>query len=97
MSDAATNDHDRYLSIAEATESVFKNTVTPFSVRRWTAKGVGSPPIKLPAKRIGGQYFIKESDAREFLDAISDPELFRRKQATKRSERAKRRLQRAGA
>lgn len=86
-----------YLSVDEVTEVVFENLISPFSVRRWIAKGVGTPPIKLPARRVGAKYFVKESDAREFAEAIDDPEVYRRKQATKRSERAKRRLQRAGA
>lgn len=87
------------LTLGQAAEdpSCFGGRVSHFTVRRWTAKGVGSPPIKLKSIRIGGRYFLHPDDIREFKEAIADPELYRRRQATERCEKAKRRLQKAGA
>ena len=84
------------LSINEAAASLFGRPISPFSVRRWISRGVGRPVVKLKAKRVGGQYFVAESDAHEFLEALADPALFARCQHADRVEKAKQRL-RAGA
>jgi excisionase family DNA binding protein len=43
--------------------------VHPSTVARWLADGVVG--VRLPAKRIGGRYFITEADLAGFLDAIN--------------------------
>jgi hypothetical protein len=85
------------LGIDDATERFFGPTVSPFSVRRWIARGVGVPPVKLRAIRIGGRYFLRPCDVSEFIDAMADPELYRRRAKTERVEKAKTRLRKAGA
>lgn len=85
------------IDIDTATERFFGPTVSPFSVRRWIAKGVGVPPVKLKSIRLGGRYFLRAVDIQEFIEAAQNPELYRRRQKTARVEKAKRKLQRAGA
>jgi len=101
MLDDTTNVQERYsselLTIDVATRRFFGSTVSPFSVRRWIAVGVGQPKIKLRAVRIGGRYFLRPSDVSDFLDAVADPELYRRRKRSERVARATARLQRAGA
>lgn len=101
MSENFQSVQERYsselLGIDEATERFFGATVSPFSVRRWISKGVGRPAVKLNAIRIGGRYFLRPVDVDEFIRAQANPELYRRQQATARTEKAKRRLQKAGA
>lgn len=82
----------KLFSINEAAAEAFGRPVSPFSVRRWVSRGVGSPPVKLKAKRVGGQYFVAESDAQDFLEALADPALFTRRQHDERVETAKQRL-----
>lgn len=76
---------------------VFAGAVSPHSVRRWIAKGVGVPKVKLPARRLGRNYFVARADAEAFRERIGDPELYRRRQTTERARGAVRRLQKAGA
>jgi hypothetical protein len=85
------------LGIEDATRRFFGSNVSPFSVRRWIAKGVGHPPVKLRAVRLAGRWFLRPSDINEFIDAVADPELYRRRQTTERCERAKQRLKQEGA
>jgi hypothetical protein len=85
------------LSIEEAKHQWFGDKVSTHTLRRWIAKGVGAPKIKLKAVRIGGRYFLRRRDVEEFVAATKDPELYRRHQLTIRAERAKRRLIAAGA
>jgi hypothetical protein len=80
-----------------ATEEFFGGCVSPHSVRRWISKGVGVPPVKLRAKRVGRKYFITRDDADEFLQAVADPALYSVHKRSERCELAKRRLQQAGA
>lgn len=100
MSEQYQSVQERYasdlLTIGQATERFFGPTVSHFSLRRWIARGVGNPAVKLRAIRIGGRYFLRPCDVDEFIQAQADPELYRRRQKTKRVEKAKRRL-RAGA
>ena len=86
-----------YLSIAEVAEQVFSGRISGHSVRRWIAKGVGVPKVKLPATRMGRDYFVLRDDAEEFKQAVNNPDLYRRRKSTECNERAKRRLQKAGA
>lgn len=88
---------DDYLTIQQTAQEVFLGLISPHSVRRWHVKGVGTPPIKLPATRIGRDYFVKREDAERFKAAIADPALYRNRQKSERSEQAKKRLERAGA
>jgi hypothetical protein len=85
------------LGIDDATAKYFGPTVSPFSTRRWIATGVGKPPVKLKAIRIGGRYFLRPCDIDEFIKAMSNPDLYRRATKAERVERAKRRLVKAGA
>ena len=82
----------RSFDINGAAASLFGRPVSPFSVRRWISRGVGHPVVKLKAKRIGGKYFVDESDAHDFLEALADPALFARRQHAVRVESAKQRL-----
>ncbi len=92
---------DRYqgelLGIEDATRRFFGPNISPFSVRRWIAKGVGRPAVRLKAVRLGGRWFLRPHDIADFINAMSDPELYRRRQTTQQCERAKARFQRAGA
>lgn len=85
------------IDIDTATARFFGTTVSPFSVRRWIATGVGKPPVKLKSIRIGGRYFLRAVDIQEFIDAAGNPELYRRHEKAERVERAKKRLVKAGA
>lgn len=87
----------RYYSVTQATVELFHRTASVHSVRRWIAKGIGSPRVKLNATRIGKYYFVTEDDVRAFKEAVADPSLFYRTQSTERNEKAKRRLVKAGA
>ena len=75
-----------YFSIEELCHSRYAGRVSTHSVRRWIAKGIGHPPVKLRAKRFGRRYFVTEADVDEFEAAILDPDRFRQ---YKRSEREK--------
>lgn len=85
------------LTVKQATSEVFEDAVSPFSVRRWIARGVGVPKVKLPATRLGGVFLIERKDAELFKQASNNPELYQKRQRTERTEKAKRRLQEAGA
>lgn len=85
-----------YITIPEAMK-LFGNKVHIASIRRWIAKGVGTPKIKLRAVRIGGQYFTKREWINEFGEACKDPSAFRRERNRSRATAAKERLQQAGA
>jgi len=84
------------LSIPEA-EALFRGRVHAHSIRRWIARGLGRPPIKLRAIRLGRNFFMSRAALDEFLTATADPEQYRRRQSTERNERAKQRLMSAGA
>lgn len=88
---------DNLLTIDEAITQYFGSRVSSFAVRRWIARGVGSPPVKLRALRMGGRYYLSTEFCEEFMQALSDPTLFCRKRETERVELAKQRLRRAGA
>lgn len=91
-------DYSNLLSITQAARNHLGGQVTAHSIRRWIAKGVGVPPVKLPATRLGSQYFVDRRDLDEFIEALSDdPSRFARKRATERNEKAKRNLRKAGA
>ena len=85
------------LSAGEVAEQIFCGRVSVHTIRRWIAKGVGSPPVKLVAARYGGVYYIRRDSAEAFLQAAGDPELYRRRQTSQRTEKAKRQLVKAGA
>ena len=86
-----------YLTIGEVAEQIFAGRISGHSVRRWIAKGVGVPKVKLPATRMGRDYFVLRDDAEEFKQAVNNPDLYRRRKSTERNERAKKRLEAAGA
>lgn len=58
------------LSIEEAKHQWFGDRISTHAIRRWIARGVGVPKIKLKALRIGGRYFLRWRDVEEFLEAI---------------------------
>ena len=84
-------------SIDEAAGRLFARRVSPHSVRRWIAQGIGSPRVRLKARRVGGRYFVRRADVDEFQKALEDPGVFARLKKTERAERAKERLVKAGA
>ena len=84
-------------SLPDAAQEFFGGAVSYHTVRRWIVKGVGIPPVKLRAVRIGKRYFVTRDACEEFLDALADPRLHANRQRTERCEKAKRKLQRAGA
>ncbi|NLX55094.1 MAG: hypothetical protein GXY58_08270 [Planctomycetaceae bacterium] len=85
------------LTLQQASRDIFGGRVSYHSLRRWHVLGVGVPPIRLRAVRIGARYFVRRCDIDEFLAAQANPDLYKRRQKTERVEKAKRRLQRAGA
>lgn len=85
------------LSIEEVVETVFGGKLSLPSVRRWIAKGIGRPKVKLPATRIGRVYYVREDDAREFLAALADPELYRQRKRSERVQKAVEQLEAMGA
>ena len=70
------------LTIKQVTNDIFGDLVSTHSVRRWIAKGVGRPPVKLRAIRLGRDYFVERADAEQFRRAINNPELYRRHQTS---------------
>jgi len=93
-----TNDSDLVpITEAAADPDFFGAIVSPFTARRWSVKGCGTPPVRLQATRIGGRWYTSRRAAREFVAAMADPELYRRRQKSARVEKAKKRLQRAEA
>ena len=88
---------NKLFSIPQATREFFGGNVSTFAVRRWIAEGIGHPKVRLHATRIGGQYFISPADAEAFIEALRDPSAFARRQKSERVEKAKARLQKAGA
>lgn len=68
------------------------------SVRRWISKGVGRPPIKLRAWRIGRQFFTTPDAIDEFIEATTsaDATQFENMKQSERVEAARQRLQPAG-
>jgi len=90
------NNHTEYLAIPQVAR-LFGGAVSYASIRRWISSGVGRPRVKLHAVRIGGQYFTTRQDVHDFMEACKDPQLFAHRKRNERSERAKRRLERAGA
>ncbi len=90
-------DHDSHLTIAQVA-AIFGNRVSYHSIRRWIAQGVGKPPVRLAALRIGKRYYVRRKDVDEFIMAINeDPAQFARRKSSERTQRAKRRLVEAGA
>jgi hypothetical protein len=83
-------------SISEVAEKLLAGKVSSFSVRRWIAKGCGTPKVKLPAVRLGNQYFVDKTDLETFLQAINEPELHRKRQKSERVTKARRKLLKAG-
>lgn len=93
-------DANDLLPISQVAAETFEGCVTSHSVRRWVAKGVGHPRVKLPAVRLGCNYFVRRCDAEAYRQALSDPEVFaarQRSEQSERSKRAKKRLETAGA
>ena len=85
------------LQIEAATRDYFGGNVSPFTVRRWIAKGVGVPPLKLKAIRLGRRYFLRPEDIAEFLAAQENPGLYARKTREDRVTRAVKKLAKRGA
>jgi hypothetical protein len=85
------------LPIDEATAEHYGERVSHFSMRRWIAKGLGKPPVKLRALRLGGRLFTRPCWVEEFKKATANPDLYRRATKAERVEKAKKRLVRAGA
>ncbi|MHB8971034.1 MAG: hypothetical protein ACYC3X_22585 [Pirellulaceae bacterium] len=86
-----------FMSLEDAAKQTCKGLVSAHALRRWASKGVGTPRIKLKCIRIAGRWFVRPQELTEFLAAASDPELYRRRRATERTERAKLKLKQAGA
>lgn len=67
------------IGINDATQRFFGPTVSTFTVRRWIVKGLGTPPVRLKARRIGGRWFLRPADVHEFIGKTADPDLFRKR------------------
>lgn len=87
----------KLLTLDAVRDHYFGGAVTVYTIRRWIAKGVGNPRIKLPALRVAGRWFLRATDVDEFLVAVSDPAVYVRREKSARAAKAKRRLQRRGA
>lgn len=92
-----SDDGPRYYPLSEAKQDLFYGRASVHSIRRWIAKGIGNPVIKLKARRFGKYYYVTKEDVEEFQKATEDPIHFMAKNKTRRAERAKRRLAKAGA
>ena len=86
------SDVSELLTVAEVAHHVFSGKVSTHSVQRWIAKGVGQPPVKLPRSTPRRDYFVTPEDAQEFITAVNNPDLYRRRTKTSTNNLRTRRL-----
>lgn len=83
-------------TVREIADDVLGGKISTTAVRHWIHEGIGKPRIKLKAHRLGTRILVQRDDLIEFLEAIRDPELYRRQQKSRRVTDATRRLEKAG-